>query len=175
MGQKYTKARLQKIVKECYSILGVLRRLNLRPSGGTHTYIKGKIKYYKIPTKHFTGQGHNKGKTTWNRKPLEKILCIYPEGIQPKAIHLRRALREIGRPFECENCKNTGRWNHKPLTLEVDHKNRNRQDNRPENLRFLCPNCHSQTLGLAGEDIHIQENHPGKNLKIYCGGFQLPA
>jgi 5-methylcytosine-specific restriction endonuclease McrA len=36
------------------------------------------------------------------------------------------------------------------LILHVDHIDGNRYDCRPENLRFLCPNCHSQTATWAG-------------------------
>lgn len=47
-------------------------------------------------------------------------------------------------PYVCEICKCTGIHNNKPLVLELDHKNQVNNDNRVENLRFLCPNCHSQ-------------------------------
>ncbi|WP_420855874.1 HNH endonuclease [Thermoactinospora rubra] len=43
-----------------------------------------------------------------------------------------------------------GTWQGKPPTLHVDHINGDRLDNRPENLRFLCPNRHSQTGNYAG-------------------------
>lgn len=46
---------------------------------------------------------------------------------------------------KCCECSNTGEWNGKPMTLELDHINGDSNDNSLENLRILCPNCHSQT------------------------------
>ena len=46
---------------------------------------------------------------------------------------------------KCKDCGNEGVWNGKPITLELDHINGDDNDNRLENLRILCPNCHSQT------------------------------
>ena len=42
-------------------------------------------------------------------------------------------------------------WRGKPLGIQIDHINGKRNDNRIENLRMLCPNCHSQTDTFAGK------------------------
>lgn len=47
-------------------------------------------------------------------------------------------------PYQCE-CGLGPEWQGKPLTLQLDHINGDHQDDRLENLRFLCPNCHTQT------------------------------
>ena len=53
-------------------------------------------------------------------------------------------------PYECAICNNQGKHNGLSLTLQLDHINGNNKDQRLSNLRFLCPNCHSQTDTYAG-------------------------
>lgn len=64
-----------------------------------------------------------------------------------KAVRLRRALIESGRDYQCSQsgCALRDVWNGRELRLTVDHINGVPTDCRAENLRFLCPNCHSQT------------------------------
>lgn len=56
-----------------------------------------------------------------------------------------RVLRENLLPYFCKICGQGPEWNGKPMALDLDHVNGNNTDNRLENLRFLCGNCHRQT------------------------------
>jgi 5-methylcytosine-specific restriction endonuclease McrA len=56
---------------------------------------------------------------------------------------IRKVLTEI-RGYTC-SCCGISDYNSKPLTLQVDHTDGNAGNNSPDNLRLICPNCHSQT------------------------------
>lgn len=72
---------------------------------------------------------------------------------------IRKAIKRQGLiPYHCfnEECclhgDKTPVWNGKTLVLHLDHKNGKRTDHRVENLRWLCPNCHSQTETYCGRN-----------------------
>jgi hypothetical protein len=52
----------------------------------------------------------------------------------------------------CEIC-NIDSWNGKPIQCELDHINGKSSDHRLENLRVICPNCHSQTNTFRAKNI----------------------
>jgi len=60
----------------------------------------------------------------------------------------------------CQSCGITG-WRGKLLTIHLDHINGDKNDNRLENLRMLCPNCHSQTPTFSGRNVR----RPASELK----------
>ena len=152
---KYTKELLEPIVKDSVSVLEVLRKLGKNQAGGTHRHISNKIKEFGIDTSHFVGREANQ-RTNYRggtkKKEWQEVLVLRQDSKREVPYLLRRSLIEYGREYQCENskCLIQHIWLGNELTLHVDHINGNWRDNRPENLRFLCPNCHSQTDNYCG-------------------------
>ena len=71
-------------------------------------------------------------------------LTYYRKGIYHPTIR-RRLLKDHLLKYECAICHNQGIWQNQDLCLQVDHIDGNASNNELSNLRFLCPNCHSQT------------------------------
>jgi len=67
----------------------------------------------------------------------------------------RRLIAEKLLEYKCDQCGLDQFWNNKQISLQLDHINGINNDNRIENLRFLCPNCHSQTTNYAGKSNKI--------------------
>lgn len=153
---KYTEAVLRKAVGQSWSVAGVLRDLGLVPAGGTHAHISRLIKRYGIDTSHFTGQGWRQNRTFPNSRPPDELLQLLPVGSpRTNGQRLRRALIAAGRPYVCISCGNAGEWLGIRLVLQVDHVNGDYLDNRPCNLRFLCPNCHTQCPTHSGRNKRL--------------------
>lgn len=147
-----TNDEVRQAVSESMSIRQTLMKLDLKPIGGNYRVIKRRIKELNLDTSHFTGMGHLKGKThNWSPKiPLEKILV---EGSTYQTYKLKnRLLKEGHLTNECAECKLGSTWNGKDINHHLDHINGDNTDNRIENLRLLCPNCHSQTDTYAGKN-----------------------
>ncbi|WP_395296038.1 HNH endonuclease signature motif containing protein [Kitasatospora hibisci] len=161
-GTIYTKELLQEAVSASHSVAGVVRYLGQRQAGGTQAHIGRRIKAFGIDTSHFTGQAHNRGKTSPRRLPPEEVLVQRPmEAKRIPGVRIRRALAALGRPECCEGCGTGSEWRGRPLTLEVDHINGDWSDNRPGNLRLLCPNCHAVTETYCGRNKNRSAHIPG--------------
>lgn len=150
---KYTREMLVAAVAKSTSMAGVMRELSSRPSGGLRAHLRRRIDREGIDTSHFLGRGHGRGTVSNNRLSSQAILILRPAGSpRTKPRLLRRALIESGVHYSCQMCGLAASWNGKPLCLHVDHEDGNYLDSRIHNLRFLCPNCHSQTENWAGRN-----------------------
>lgn len=141
----YRQEVLEEIVKSSRSIQEVLMKLNVPISGGRYATLKKKLQELKISTSHFAGQGWLKGKRSNTRKTANEILVKARHSRKELTSRLREAMIDSGKEYCCEICRQEPLWRGKKLVIQIDHINGDALDNEIDNLRFLCPNCHSQT------------------------------
>jgi hypothetical protein len=139
------------------SVAQVLRALGLNATGANYMTVWRTVERLAIDTSHWTGQASNQGTDHvggCERLTSEEVFVLdRRRGQKEKVAVLRRALLNIGVRECCEACGLKTEWNGQPLRLAVDHKNGNPLDNRRVNLRFLCPNCHSQTATFGIRNV----------------------
>jgi Zn finger protein HypA/HybF involved in hydrogenase expression len=165
---KIPKEELIEIVKQSSTITQVLNKYGLDNKGGNHHTLKKRLIEDNIDYSHITsGCNHNKGKT-FAFKPFLSNEEIFVENSSFNRTHLKaRIIRQKLLEYKCVDCGLSGMWNNKPISLHIDHINGISDDNRLNNLRFLCPNCHSQTHTYAGKSI--SKSKVVKNTCIDCG------
>ncbi len=149
---KYTNVQLIEATKSSTSIRQVLGKLGLAEAGGNYSVIKRRIRLLGIDVSHFNGQGWKKGNCTpiVPARPLSEILRI---GTYFQSFKLKKRLFAEGmKERRCEEFGNA-EWLNQPIPLELDHINGDTTDNRIENLRILCPNCHALTETYRGKKL----------------------
>lgn len=160
--REITRAEVAEALADSRSLAEVCRRLDVRGGGGQARLVR-RIRREGLDTSHLEGQGwaagsSNPGKRP--RKPLEDILVAGRAVGQTSA--LRRRLVEEGlKEARCESCGHD-EWLDGPIPLELDHIDGDRRNNRLQNLRLLCPNCHALTETYRGRNIGRYDPESGQ-------------
>ena len=146
--------KIKELVTKCNSTRDLILKLGLPvDSGTTHRKIDKRIKDLNIDTSHFTGAAWSKGLTRFTSKSLDlQARAVetpweeaFKNGSTVKNDSLMKRLVYSGkRIYICSTC-GIDKWNCKYLRLRLDHIDGNNLNNCEDNLRFLCPNCDSQT------------------------------
>lgn len=154
MGRRWTAEQLKSAVQSSTSYRQVLAKLHLVEAGGNYTQIKKYAKEYGLNTTHFVGKVWNKGLRGLG-KPRISLATILVKDSSYQSYKLKKRLFAEGiKKQYCEECGWAKKTPDGYLPLELDHINGNHSDNRLENLRVLCPNCHS-----------LKPTHRGRQLK----------
>lgn len=135
---KYTKELLSEVVRNNFSVREVIAEFGIKYTTSSYRYIKNKINKYSIDTSHFRSQTYS-GNIV---KRIPVILAKNSTSYRVKAELLRKEMVKVGITYKCSKCGNNGKWLDEELTLQVDHKDDDCFNNEPDNLQFLCPNCH---------------------------------
>lgn len=156
-----SKEDLTKIVQSSTTMTEILKHFGFINHGSMYKVLKDRLIADNIDFNHIpVGRFPNKGRKFIIEKiPLDKILV---KNSTYNRTHLKKRLIEDKIiEYKCAECNLGPIWNNKKLSIQIDHINGVSDDNRIENLRFLCPNCHSQTNNFAGKNskksVHIKE------------------
>jgi hypothetical protein len=146
--RKYTDEDIIRCCAESRSMYELLRKLNLKPAGGTFANMRKNLQRLGLKCEHWTGYA-------WNKNARQKDWSGYNRraSLKPHVISLRGHI--------CEGCNNT-EWCGKLIPLELHHIDGDGVNNDLSNLQLLCPNCHALTDNWRGrgERIKSQSVYP---------------
>ncbi|KUO18391.1 HNH endonuclease family protein [Streptomyces dysideae] len=138
--------RLRDLVRHSASYADVMRGLGLDVNDTNHRRVRRAAARLGLDTSHFTRRAWGRPERPAPAPTAHRVLVVLPDHAgRTNRTQLHRALTETGVPYACETCGNKGEWLGQPITLQIDHVNGEWRDNRRENLRYLCPNCHALT------------------------------
>ncbi len=156
-----SKEEFGNIIKQCFSRKEFFIKVNMRLSGASCKILNRRIVEDNIDISHFKSPSllrKNNGEV-----PLHELLVNNSRYVSSSSLKIK-IIKAGLIEYKCLICGNNGNHLGKPLVLQLDHINGERNDNRIENLRILCPNCHTQTETFCGKHKKKREKIPS-----YCG------
>jgi hypothetical protein len=165
MSKYWSKEEFIAVVKRSKSISEVLRYFQLPSNQGHYNRLFHKsVVEFNVDISHIFDNANKKPFPI--KQPLELLLT---KGKYRSVCTLKKRLIKEGiLSNECAICGLKPIWNGKSLSLQLDHINGDNADNRLQNLRILCPNCHTQTE-TWGAKRHMKNKHAFKFVCQLCG------
>lgn len=148
---------LRETVAKSECIIDVIRAFfpdfNGKGAGHYNTF-KKYATLYGVDTSHFDAKKRmTSGLRSFSRASKIDLEDVFSGKHHYESHKLRpRLIEESFLDNQCSECGLGPEWNGKPITLQLDHIDGERTNNRLENLRIICPNCHSQTSTHSGRN-----------------------
>lgn len=153
---KLNDDEFKNLIASSLNIKEVLFKLGYSTTGNSWGYsqVRKRMEALNIPMSYFKGRSPNKKDSTTR---IEKEKLFSSKSKHARCVVRNTIIKENLLEYKCAICGIT-EWNGKTLSLELDHINGINYDNRLENLRFLCPNCHSQTTTYGSRNTQVNQS-----------------
>lgn len=152
---------MQRLLDTSDSVVSILKKLGFDGYNGNHRTLTQRIKEDGFDLKLFE---ENRQRQKSNgvlsarlayQMDNDKVFVVNSPYTSNSGVKLRMV--KMGIKYECSECQIGLLYNNKSISLQLDHINGINNDNRLDNLRFLCPNCHSQTSTFSGKNRNKED------------------
>lgn len=154
---KLSDEQFVELLKKSSTISEVLFKLGYTVKGNSWGYSQVKRRMDDLNLDHFIFKGKSAIIKTTKLNNLKKEDILKENCKHQRTVLRRYIIKNNLIPYKCAICGCT-EWQGKTLSLELDHINGINNDNRLENLRFLCPNCHSQTSTYGSRNQQLNNS-----------------
>lgn len=162
-GRQFKYNKIPEVIKSCYSLVDVAKSVGLvnldvkKISSRLCRNIKECIKENGLDTSHFSYSSKNGyGVTRSDEEVFAKNSVVSQSTVKKRFISLME--------YRCSKC-NISSWNGERISLQLDHMDGDSRNNLLENLRLLCPNCHSQTENFGSKNKSFRVGQKAKDKK----------
>lgn len=146
---RYSREEVEEKAKKNISWTGLMADLGIRFVGSNILTVKKLIKFYNVDVSHFN-LSQALSNASRNSRSDEERFC--KNSTICRSSLKRHIIKNNLIEYNCKKCGLGDQWQNETLVLTIEHINGVNDDNRLENLCFLCPNCHSQTGSFAGRN-----------------------
>ena len=163
---KLSDEQFVELLKKSSTISEVLFKLGYTVKGNSWGYSQVKRRMDDLNLDYSIFKGKSAVIKTGRLNNVKKEDILKENCKHQRTVLRRYVIKNNLIPYKCAICGCT-EWQGKTLSLELDHINGINNDNRLENLRFLCPNCHSQTstYGSRNQQLNSSEYYIHDDLR----------